>query len=316
MTQAPAPPQNLRMGALDWGLLLLLSILWGGTFFFGKIAVREISPFTIVLARVGIAAAILAVVVVASGAGFPKGIKAWAPFFVMGLVNNVIPFSLIFWGQQEIGAGFASVLNAATPLSGAVMAHLLTDDEKLRSNRLIGVLLGMAGVAVLVGPSGLRMNWGPMLGAVAVLASTFSYGFAGVWGRRFRAVPALTSSCCQLTCSSLIMVPVVIFVDRPWLRGWPGSQAIMAVLVIAVLATAFAYVIFFTILRRAGGSNVMLVTLLVPFSATGLSITFLGEQVRATDLAGAALVGLALIIIDGRAYAALRGMAAGPSAAG
>ncbi len=303
------------MGATEWALLVLLSVLWGGTFFFGKIAVRELPPFTIVLARVSIAAAILAAVARLSGLEFPRGMKAWAPFLVMGLVNNVIPFSLIFWGQKEIGAGLASVLNAATPLSGAIIAHLLTDDEKLRSNRLIGVLIGMAGVLVLVGPSGLQMNWGPLLGAAAVLAATFSYGFAGVWGKRFRGVPALTSACCQLTCSSLIMTPLVLIIDQPWQRGVPSAQAMLSVLAIAVLATALAYVIFFTILRRAGASNVMLVTLLVPFTATGLSIVFLGESVRQTDIAGAALVALALFIIDGRPVAALRGALIGRPAA-
>ena len=301
-----AEPRDLRLGPAEWGLLLILSVLWGGSFFFGKIAIKEMGALSIVLGRVAIAAAVLSVVVRVSGLKFPATVKQWAPFLVMGLVNNVIPFSLIFWGQKEIGAGLASVLNAATPLSGAIVAHVLTTDEKLRSNRLVGVLMGMAGVAVLIGPSGIDLTWGPLLGAAAVLAATFSYGFAAVWGKRFRGVPALTSACCQLTGSSAIMLPLVLLIDRPWEQAPPGPQTLLAVLALALLSTALAYVIFFTILRRAGAANVMLVTLLLPFTASALGILFLGETMRSSDLAGAALVGLAILVIDGRPFAAFR----------
>ena len=307
--------RNVRMGPAEWGLLLFLSVLWGGSFFFGKVAIKEMAPFTIVLCRVAIGAAILAVVVRLSSYEFPKTLAAWLPFLVMGLLNNVVPFSLIFWGQKEIGAGLASVLNAATPLSGAIVAHLLTDDEELRNNRLAGVLVGILGVAVLVGPSGLSMDWGPLAGAAAVLAATVSYGLAGVWGKQFRGVPALTSACCQLTGSTLIMTPLVLAVDQPWLRPLPDATTLLAVLALAVLSTALAYVIFFTILRRAGATNVMLVTLLVPFTATGLGIAFLGETMRPADIFGALLVASALLIIDGRPFAALRRIVGGSSPA-
>lgn len=303
MTQ---PANQLRMGATEWALLLFLSMLWGGSFFFNKIAVHELPPFTVVFWRVGGGAAILAVVALASGLEFPKTLGGWLPYLVMGLLNNVLTFNLIVWGQKEIGAGMASVLNAGTPLAGAIIAHFFTSDEKLHSNRLLGVLVGLAGVAVLVGPAGLSLNWGPLMGALAVIAATLSYGGAGVWGKRFRGVPALTSACCQLICSTLVMAPLVAIVDQPWTHAPPSVQAIGALAGLAVISTALAYVIFFTILRRAGAANVMLVTLLVPFTATALGILFLDESLRPTDLAGAALVALALLIIDGRPFAALR----------
>ncbi len=314
MTQPSEKPAELRMGATEWGLLLALSMLWGATFFFGKIARAELSAFTIVLFRVGIAAAILAVAMRLSGLEFPKGLKGWWPYLVMGLLNNVIPFSLIFWGQREIGAGLAAVLNASTPLFGAIVAHIVTDDEKLRSNRLIGVLIGIAGVAVLMGPTGLDLNFSRALGMGAVLLASLSYGISGSWAKRFRGVPALTTSACQLTCSTAIMAPLVLAFDPPWAQAVPSLKVMLSVLAIATLCTALAYILFFTIIRRAGASNVLLVTLLVPFSATALGIVFLGEQLHATDLAGAALVGLALLIIDGRPYAALRRAIRGPVA--
>jgi len=313
MTQTPKPPTELRMGPAEWGLLLLLSILWGGTFFLGKIARAELSAFTIVLFRVGIAAALLAVAAWFSGLAFPKDLKGWWPFLVMGLLNNVIPFSLIFWGQREIGAGLAAVLNASTPLFGAIVAHYATEDEKLRSNRLVGVLIGIAGVAVLVGVPGGAMDVSRIMGMGAVLLASFSYGVSGAWAKRFRGLAPLTTSACQLTCSTAIMAPLVLVFDPPWAQSVPSLKAMLCVLAIAVLCTALAYVIFFTIISRAGASNVLLVTLLVPFSATGLGIAFLGEQLHATDLAGAALVGFALLVIDGRPFAALRRLASSPA---
>ena len=308
-------PPDLRMGAAEWAMLLFLSVLWGGSFFFIKIAVGELAPFTVVLCRVAIGAALLAVVVRLSGYDFPKTLSGWLPYGVMGLLNNVIPFSLITWGEQEIGSGLAAVLNASTPLFGAIIAHILTTDEKLRSNRLVGVLVGIAGVAVLIGPSGFNLHVGPLLGAAAVLLASMSYGFSSVWGKRFRGVPALTTSCCQLTCSTLMMLPLVIVFDQPWQRAVPGVQVLLAVAALGVISTALAYVIFFTILRRAGASNVILVTLLVPLTASALGIVFLGEFLRSTDLVGAALIAMALLVIDGRPFAALRRMAAGGSPA-
>ena len=307
--------RNLQMGATEWGLLLFLSILWGGSFFFIKVAVSELAPFSVVLCRVAIGAMLLAIAVRASGHEFPATLDGWVPYAVMGLLNNVVPFSLITWGEQVIGSGLASVLNASTPLFGAIIAHVLTADEKLSGNRLAGVLVGIAGVAVLIGPSGFDLRAGPLLGAAAVLCASISYGCSSVWGKRFRGVPALTTSCCQLTCSSLMMLPLVLVFDKPWLRPVPSAQVLLSVAGLGIISTALAYVIFFTILRRAGASNVVLVTLLVPLTATALGIFFLNESLRPTDLAGAALIAIALLIIDGRPFTTLRRLVTGRSPA-
>lgn len=300
MTEASKTLPALRMGAAEWGMLAVLSLLWGATFFFAKIAVREVPTFTLVLARVSIAAAILAAVIVASGGRFPNSWRSWRDFFVMGLLSNVVPFSLIFYGQVSIGAGLAAVLNAVTPLSGAVIAHYLTDDEKLSLRRVLGVGIGVAGVAVLIGPSSVGTGTAALIGSAAVLAGGVSYGFSGVWGRRFRGQPALTSACCQLMASSLMMTPLVLAVDRPWMLATPGVPTILAVLGLAAFSTALAYVLYYAILSRAGSSNVLLVTLLIPISAAALGIAFLGESLHTTDILGAVLVGLALLVIDGR----------------
>lgn len=293
-----APPQ--RMGFIEWALLISLSVIWGGSFLFGRMAVQEVPPLTVAWVRVMIAAAVLAGVVAIGRFGFPRGWAGWAPFFVMGAINNAIPFTLIFWGQQEIGAGLAAVLNATTPLFAAILAHVFTSDEKLTAHKLAGVLIGIAGVGVLVGPDALSGLGASLAAQLAVLGAALSYGFAGVWGRRFRGLPPLTSACSQLICSTIILAPLALLVDRTWALAWPSPTVQAAILALAVICTSLAYVIFFTIIKRAGGTNVMLVTLLIPPSAILLGALVLGESLSLGELAGSIVIAVALVVIDGR----------------
>jgi drug/metabolite transporter (DMT)-like permease len=174
------------MGPLEWALLIALSVLWGGTFFFAEVALDEIRPLALVFARVGIAAGALLFAVYASGQRMPRSVALWGAFFVMGALNNLIPFSLIFWGQTRITGGLAAILNATTPLFTVVLAHCLTSDEKLTPNRLGGVLLGVAGAIVLIGPAVLRELGLQLLAQIAVLGAALSYALAGIFARRFR----------------------------------------------------------------------------------------------------------------------------------
>lgn len=294
-------PALLHMGAAEWGLLLLLSLLWGASFLFGRMAVLELPTLTVVLARVLIAAAVLWLVVAATGAGAPRGATGWWPYVVMGLINNVIPFSLIFGGQSlGVGAGLAAVLNATTPLFAGLFAHCLTSDEKLNRHKIAGMLVGLLGVVILIGPDALTGLGDLGLAQVMVVGGAVSYGLASVWGRRFRRLPPLTSAAAQLTASTAMLLPAVLVVDRPWTLALPSAQTIVALVALAVLSTALAYVIFFSIIRRAGATNVMLVTLLIPPSAILLGALFLGEVLGAGEIAGALVIGLALLLIDGR----------------
>lgn len=298
-TTSAAPPAP-RLDALAWSLLLVLSILWGGSFLFGRIAVAELPPMTVAWVRVALAAAALLAGLLVAGQSIAPAFPRWRDFLVMGLVNNVIPFSLIFWGQTEIGAGLAAVLNATTPLFAAVIAHFATSDERLTGNRIAGLLIGIAGVLVLVGPevwSGLGQSvWAQL----AVLGAALSYGFAGLWGRRFRSFPPALSALSQLSASTLLLLPLVLIFERPLGLAMPSPTVVASVAALAVLSTALAYIVFFRILARAGGSNVMLVTLMIPPSAILLGWLVLGENLSAGQLLGAAIIGLALIVIDGR----------------
>jgi drug/metabolite transporter (DMT)-like permease len=291
-----------RMGGREWALLLALSGLWGSSFLFGKVAVAEVPPLTVVLGRVGFAAVALLTVAAALGQRMPTDPRVWLAFFAMGALNNLIPFGLIFWGQTHIASGFASILNATTPLWTVLWASALTRDEKLTANRLAGVAIGFGGVAVMLGPSA-PLGLGHDLAAqLAVLAAALSYALASIFGRRFRAmgIPPLTTAAGQVTATTLMALPLVALVDCPWLSAWPSAASWGAILALAILCTALAYVLYFRILATAGATNLMLVTFLIPVSAVLLGSVVLGERLGPRRLAGMALIALGLAAIDGR----------------
>lgn len=303
-----AHPNPQRMGPTEWVLLIALSILWGGSFFFVGVAVAELPPFTIVLLRVALAAIALHLALRALGVAMPWNRDAWLAFFGMGLLNNAIPFSLIVWGQTQIASGLASILNATTPLFTVLVAHVLTADERLTRARLAGVLLGIAGVVVMIGPAAMADLGRDVLAQLAVLAAALSYACAGVFGRRFKrmAVAPLATAAGQVSASSLLILPLALMVDRPWTMPVPGVTALAAILGLALLSTALAYYLFFRILAAAGAVNLLLVTFLIPVSAILLGCLVLGEVLTLAQLAGMALIGAGLAAIDGRVPTALR----------
>lgn len=299
-------PTSKTMGSLEWSLVVILSVLWGGSFFFAEIALNELRPMTIVLGRVGFAAVALIALVYATGHRMPTDVRLWGAFLVMGAINNLIPFSLIVWGQTQIASGLASILNATTPLWTVMLAHLLTEDEKLTPGRLAGVAIGLLGVVVMVGPEMLRGLGLHLAAQLAVIGAAVSYGFAGIFGRRFRGDPPLVTAAGQVTATTVMLLPIVLLVEPPWRLSVPGPATWGAVVGIALLSTALAYVIYFRILATAGATNLLLVTFLIPVSAILLGSTILGERLGATHFAGMALIGLGLAAIDGRPFAVLR----------
>ncbi len=287
------------MDGQDWSLLILLSVLWGGAYFFGGVAVKELPPLTVVLARVSIAAIVLLPVFWYLGYSLPRTFSAWLPFFGMGLLNNVLPFGLIFAGQTQITVGLSSIINAMTPLFTVVVMASFRE-EGLTVFRVIGVLLGVVGVAVLRGFDG-PIDASQTLGIVLCLAAAISYGFAALWGRRFLSgVPPMKAATLQLVCSTLIITVIVCFIDKPWTLPMPSMEAIWSLVALAVFGTALAYIVFFKILVRAGASNVMLVTLLLPVTALALGNVFLDEAIQAKEIIGALIIGSGLLFIDGR----------------
>ena len=300
---------NRPMTAREWGMLLTLSLVWGGSFFFNEIAVRQLPVFTVVVCRVALAAVILLAVLRLTGQRLPRSGKVWAAFFGMGMLNNVIPFSLIVAGQQSVASGVASILNAATPLFGVIFAHLLTHDEKLTPLKLAGVIVGFLGVAVMIGPDAISGLGGNLAAQMMILAGAASYAFAGIFGRRFKAMGVLPMATAtgQVIASSIILLPLVLVIDRPWTLPAPGWDAIAALIGVAAISTAFAYFLYFRILASAGATNLLLVTFLIPISAILLGTAFLSEALLPRQIAGMALIGLGLSLIDGRLWRRLGG---------
>ena len=294
----------MRLGPMDWGLLVLLSLLWGGSFLCVGIAVQELPVLTIIALRVSLAALVLWGIALFSGHQLPRGGKTWQAFLALGLLNNVIPFGLIVFGQQTIGAGLAAILNATTPLWTVLIAALFLADERFSKQKLFGVLLGLVGVIVMVGPdslAGISRNLGAQL---AVLGATLSYAFASVFGRRFAAakISPLHTALGQVTVSWFILVPLALMIDTPWASALPSKATIFAILGQAVLSTAGGYLLFFKILERAGATNVSLVTLLIPPSAIAMGILFLEEKLQGIHFISLALIISGLLSLQGRLF--------------
>jgi drug/metabolite transporter (DMT)-like permease len=294
-----------RIDGRDWVLLGVLSVLWGGSFFFNGVALKELPPFTLVFLRVALAALILLPLLWVYRIDFPRGLAGWRPFFRIALLNNVLPFSLIVMGQTFIPSGLASILNATTPLF-TVLVMAASGDEKLLPRRVGGVVAGLIGVIILHGQD-LGFDNSQGIGILLCLAAALSYGLSALYARRkLSNSPALATATFQLLASSLMMAIVAGIVDRPWQLPMPGATTWLAMVGLAGLSTALAYIVFFQILRRSGSTNVMLVTLLIPVTAILLGFLVLGERISVREIIGALVIGSALLLIDGRVFQLVR----------
>lgn len=296
---------GMNMG--EWGLLLALAALWGSSFFFFKVLVAALPPLTVVLGRVGLAALALNLLLCIRRGHMPAAPGLWLSFAAMGLLNNIVPFGLIAYGETRVASGLASIINATTPVFTILAAHLFTADEKITGPKLAGIGFALLGVVALVGPGTLgSLGHADLIGELACFGAAMSYALAGIYGRRFRALPALQVASGQLSASTLVLLPLALLVDRPWLLPVPALPVWLALAGIALLCTALAYVLYFRILATAGATNLLLVTFLLPVSALALDVGVLGETVNWQEALGLALIGLGLAAIDGRILQRLR----------
>ena len=291
-------------------MLLILSILWGGSFYFVGVAVNELPTFTIVFLRVGIAALGLHLILRIVGERMPAGLAIWRTFFIMGFLNNLVPFSLIAWGQSHVASGLASIILATTPLFTVVVAHFMTADERLSGGRLAGIAAGIVGVVILVGSESLHGLGIALLAHIGLLGAALFYSFGGVFGRRFQrmGVTLLVTATGQITASSVLLLPLALAVDRPWTLDMPSGGTWLAIAGLALLSTSLAYILYFRILAAAGATNLLLVTFLIPVSAIILGAAFLAQRLQANHFIGMAVIGLGLAAIDGRIFKQLQRM--------
>jgi drug/metabolite transporter (DMT)-like permease len=310
---APQRAPSLTMTPLTWAMLVLLSLCWGASFFFTGIAVTELPTFTIVVLRVGLAALALWAVVVASGTDLPWIWSYWHAVAVMALINSVLPFLLIVWGQSHVASSLAAIFIATTPLFGMVLAHFMTADERMTVPRVASVICGFAGVVVLIGPGLLRDIGTDLLAQLSILGGAFCYALASIYGRRFSrdGISPLVTATGQMTLSTAMLLPFALTLDRPWTLAMPSMMVCAAVLGIALISTAFAFLLYFRILATAGANNLMLVNFLVPVSAVILGVTILDETLKPEHLVGMAFIFVGLALRDGKMRALIR-RAAGP----
>jgi drug/metabolite transporter (DMT)-like permease len=287
------------MSASDWVLLCILSALWGGSFFFNKVAVTELPPMTVALGRVGGGAVLLVLIARAMGTAQPPR-SLWGPLAIMGLFNSVLPFSLILWSQTHVASGLASILIATTPLFSVLVAHVTTDDDRLSVGRGVGLAAGLAGVVLMIGPDVLHDLGANVVAQLTLLFAAFLYAASGVYGRRFRAYPPAAIAAGQMNFATILLAPVAAVVERAWTLPAPSPAAIGAIAGLAALSTALGYIIYFRVLARAGATNLLLVNFLVPVSAILLGVGILGERLEPRQLAGMLIIGVGLAAIDGR----------------
>ena len=290
------------MNRSDWAILILLAVIWGGAFMFIGVAVKHVHPLTYVWLRLTIAAAGMWVALKLSGGklGLPR--EVWGSILLLALLNNALPFTLFGWGQTHIASGLASILNATTPIWGVIVAHVFTQDERFTPRKIAGILLGFGGVATMIGPALLANLGTDGLAQLACISASLSYALAAVWARRFRkmGLSPMSVTTGQLTAGALMMLPVAFVIDQPWTQPMPPLSAWGAIVSLALLCTAFGYVLYFRLIDRAGATNALLVTLLVPPVAILLGSLFLGETLAPQDFIGLAFIALGLAAIDGR----------------
>lgn len=300
---------NPRMSSADWGIIMLLSVLWGGAFFLIELGLRGFPPNTLVFLRLTLAVPPMLLALWFLKERLPTDGKSWMQLLVLGAINAALPFILFFWGQTQIESGLASVLNATTPLWGVVTAHLLTRDEKATPARIGGVVFGMTGIILIVGTDAFQGMSASIWAQLACLAATLSYAFAAIYGRTLSqsTMSPMVVATGQVMTAALLMLPVSLIVDQPWTMVTPGWDAWAGAIGLAIPSTAIAYFFYFRLIDRAGASNAMLVAFIMPVVAIILGVVALGESIKPNEMAGAFLIGLGLLAIDGRIFARLSG---------
>lgn len=298
MTQSP------KLDGQGWLLIAILSILWGGAFFLIEVGLRSYPPLTLVFARLALAVPPMLFVMRLMGERLPADGRSWLLLTVVGALNCALPFALFFWGQQYLDSGYASILNATTPLWGVITAHFLTVDEKATPPRILGVLVGMVGITVMVGPEAMKGLSGNLLAQIACLVSTIFYSFAAIYGRRLSqsALTPMAVATGQTITAALLMIPLVLIVDQPWTIAVPSTESTFAAVTLALFSTALAYTLYFRLIDRSGASNAQLVAFLMPILAVILGILFLGETLNTGQIGGAVLIAVGLVILDGRLF--------------
>ena len=281
-------------------LLLLLASLWGPSFLFIKVAVAEIPPFTLVLARVGIAALFLYVLLRLKRRSLPGAGRVWLNLAIVALFHNALPFVLLSWGEQRIDSALASIINGMTPIFTILIAHILTSDDRLSPMKVGGVALGMMGMILLVAPALLDGVRATTLGLLAVVLVSASYALALVYSRqKLRGLPTLVAPTSQMLLATLFLLPFSLLIDRPFTLATPSLAAAGSVLALALLGTTLAFIVYYRLVQTAEASFASMVTYLAPIFGVLLGVVVLGERLSWNALVAFGLILLGVMVVNG-----------------
>ena len=288
------------MTGRDWVLLLFCALCWGSAYTFNRVIVAELPSLTITAARLVVAASFLTLLATLQGVRLPPFGRQWQAFFVFTLFSNVVPFLFVLRGQRETASGLAAVIGATTPLFVILLAHVFTTDERMQGRKVAGVIVGMSGVAVVVGTDALS-GWSSGLAAkLSLVFAALLYAIGAVYSKRIVGLPPIAMAAMQMICGLVITFPLAILIDQPWSLPPPSTKVVLAVIGTAIIGSSLSAIAYFHILKRAGATNAMLVTLLVPITPILLGGVLFGERLLAREVIGATIIGAALLLIDGR----------------
>jgi drug/metabolite transporter (DMT)-like permease len=300
-TTAERAGAPLRMGAVDWGLIALQSMLWGSSYFFIALVKSEVPPLSIAAFRTLPAAAVLLAIVLSLGYRLPATWAEWRLFIGFSVFNTVLPFLLIVWGQARATGGMAAILNATAPLFGIFLAHLLTHDERLSWTKAAGIVVGITGVGILMAHDLVAGASADLLARLSLIAAPLCYTCANIFvRRRLGSYPPFVIAVMQMLGAVIVAMPLALIIDQPWAVPLPSGTTLLAIAGMGVLGSALPSLCHFTVLQRAGATNASLVTLIMPLTPILLGWVFLGERLGGHDIAGALVIAAALLIIDGR----------------
>ena len=284
----------------DWLRIVALGVLWGSSFLYAEILLRYLNPLMIVFLRVSLAGLILLLICLIKRVPIKLTATDLLAIGIMGALNNVIPFSLIVWGQQTTTGGLASIINASTAFFSILLAALFIPQERLSWNRVGGVLIGVTGVAIAVGTANMLRFSENDTGKYMILLATMSYAFAGVWAKlRMHNLPSLISATGMLVASAMMMVPL-LFVTDTFQIAPIDMYVFFIAFQFAVICSVLAYLLYFKILETTGAGNLLICTIIVPPSAILLEVLVLDEVIGLNELAGLAIVTAGMIVLDGR----------------
>ena len=293
------------MSARAWSLLLRLSFIWGSSFYIVEVGLVFLDPFWLVSLRVVTGAVVLNTGLYLAGHRLPNSRTFWGGCLVIGLLNNILPFTFLAIGQQSVTGGVASILNANTAFFGVIVAAIFLRSEPLYPHRLVGVIIGVMGVVIAIGPSALLTLDVSSAGQFFIILATLCYSFATVWGKlKLSSYPALSVAAAMLVCSAMMSVPTALVMSGPppVEMFLPANRLglLQVIIGIGVFCTALAYPIYFKILALAGASNLSLVTIIIPVFAISLDAALLGQFVTSQEVMGFGLVVVGLAVMDGR----------------